>query len=65
MNTAAGERGVAPGPKMKLGAEDIERAVYLRDVKKLSMSEISSKLRVSPATLYRRIPPRPKGQSNE
>ncbi|MCT2061245.1 hypothetical protein [Dietzia cinnamea] len=41
---------------MKLSAEDIERAVYLRDVKKLSMSEISGKLAVSPATLYRRMP---------
>ena len=56
---AARERGVTPGPKLKLGAEDIERAVYLRDVKKLSMAEISDKLGVSPATLYRRIPPRP------
>ncbi|WP_197431539.1 hypothetical protein [Dietzia sp. DQ12-45-1b] len=53
---AALERGVAPGPKMKLSAEDIERAVC--DVKKLSMSEISGKLAVSPATLYRRMPAR-------
>lgn len=45
-----------PGPKVKLSAEDIERAVYLRDVKKLSMSEISGKLGVYPATLYCRMP---------
>ena len=56
---AARERGVAPGPKMKLGPEDIDRAVYLRDVKKLSMAEVAAKLEVSPATLYRRLPPRP------
>lgn len=55
---AARQRGVAPGPKMKLGAEDIERAVYLRDIKKLSMSEAAEKVGVSVATLYRRIPPR-------
>ena len=56
---AALERGVAPGPKLKLSPEDIDRAVYLRDVKKLSMTEIATKLKVSPATLYRRLPPRP------
>jgi len=56
---AARERGVAPGPKMKLSVEDIERAVYLRDVKNLSMAEVSAKIGVSPATLYRRLPGRP------
>lgn len=56
---AARERGVAPGPKMKLSPEDIDRAVYLRDVRKLSMAEVAAKLEVSPATLYRRLPPRP------
>lgn len=50
---------------MKLGAEDIERAVCLRDVKKLSMWEMSGELGISLATLYCRIPPRPKGRSNE
>lgn len=55
---AALERGVAPGPKTKLSDEDIERAVYLRDVKKLSMSEVSEKVGVSVATLYRRLPSR-------
>ena len=39
---------------MKLAAEDIGRAINLRDVKKLSMSELSGKLEPSPATLYRR-----------
>lgn len=62
---AALERGVAPGPKMKLSAEDIERAVYLRDVKGISMAEISGKLGVSPATLYRRIPPRSASEQDE
>lgn len=56
---AARERGVAPGPKMKLNVEGIERAVYLRDVKGLSMKEISDKTGVSVATLYRRLPARP------
>lgn len=56
---AALERGVAPGPKMKLGADDVDRAVYLRDVKGLSMAEISDKTGVSVATLYRRLPARP------
>lgn len=56
---AALERGVAPGPKMKLTAEDIDRAVYLRDIKHLPMSEVADKLGVSVATLYRRLPPRP------
>ena len=56
---AARERGVAPGPKMKLSPEDIDRAVYLRDVRKLSMAEVAAKLEASPATLYRRLPPRP------
>lgn len=56
---AARERGVSPGPKMKLSPEDIDRAVYLRDVKKLSMSEVAAKMRVSAATLYRRLPRRP------
>ena len=56
---AALERGVAPGPKMKLSAEDVDRAVYLRDVKQLSMTEISEKIGVSVATLYRRLPTRP------
>lgn len=46
---------------MKLSPEDIDRAVYLRDVKKLSMAEIATKLEVSPATLYRRLPPRDTG----
>lgn len=55
---AARERGIPPGPKMKLSAEDIERAVYLRDVKKRPMAEIAEKVDVSPATLYRRLPPR-------
>ena len=50
---------------MTLGAEDIERAVYLRDVKKLSMWEMFGEHGISPVTLYRRIPPRPKGRSNE
>lgn len=53
------------GPKMKLSPEDIERAVYLRDVKKLSMSEISGELGASPSTLYRRMPPRQTGPPNE
>lgn len=56
---AARERGVPPGPKMKLTAEDVDRAVYLRDVKNLSMSEVAAKMRVSVATLYRRLPRRP------
>lgn len=56
---AALERGVAPGPKMKLTAEDIDRAIYLRDIKHLPMSEVADKLGVSVATLYRRLPPRP------
>lgn len=56
---AALERGVAPGPKMKLTTEDIERAVYLRDIKGLSMSEVAEKVNVSVATLYRRMPTRP------
>jgi len=60
---AALERGVAPGPKMKLTAEDIDRAVYLRDIKKLSMSEVADKIGVSVATLYRRLPPRPSDES--
>lgn len=55
---AALERGVPAGPKKKLSDEDIERAVYLRDIKKLSMSKVAEKVGVSVATLYRRIPPR-------
>lgn len=55
---AALERGIVPGPKKKLTAEDIDRAVYLRDVKQLPMSEVAEKVRVSVATLYRRMPPR-------
>lgn len=55
---AALDRGIAPGPKKKLSAEDIDRAVYLRDVKGLSMSEVAEKVKVSVATLYRRLPPR-------
>lgn len=55
---AALERGVPPGPKMKLTAEGVDRAVYLRDVKKLSMSEVAAKMHVSVATLYRRLPAR-------
>lgn len=51
--------GVSLGPKMKLSADDLEHAVYLRDVKGLSMAEISDKTGVSVATLYRRMPPRP------
>lgn len=62
---AARERGVAPGPKMKLGAEDIERAVYLRDIKNLSMSEVAEKVGVSVATLYRRMPSRSSGETDE
>lgn len=56
---AALARGVSPGPKPKLDADDVERAVYLRDVKGLSMAEISDKTGVSVATLYRRLPARP------
>jgi len=56
---AARERGVAPGPKMKLDADAIEHAVYLRDVKGLPMPEIAEKTGVSVATLYRRLPARP------
>src|SRR5699024_12393881 len=54
------ERGAAPGPgpMMKLTAEDIDRAAYLRDVKHLAMSEVAERLGVSVATLYRRLPPR-------
>jgi hypothetical protein len=37
------ERGIAPGPKKKLSAEDVERAVYVRDVKQLSMSDVAVK----------------------
>lgn len=55
---AAAERGVSPGPKMKLTDEDIDRAVYLRDIKNLSMSEVAEKVGVSVATLYRRLPGR-------
>ena len=43
---------------MKLTAEDIDRAAYLRDVKHLAMSEVAERLGVSVATLYRRLPPR-------
>lgn len=62
---AALERGIAPGPKKKLTPEDIERAVYLRDIKQLPMSQIAEKLGVSVATLYRRIPPRPAEEPTE
>ena len=62
---AALERGVAPGPKVKLRTEDVERAVYLRDVKKLPMSEVAAKVGVSVATLYRHLPSRPSEATDE
>lgn len=61
---AALARVASPGPQPKLGVDDVERGVP-RDVKELSMVEISDKTGVSVSTLYRRIPFRPSEEERQ